>query len=396
MASLNPEISELPHDRLVRAIEISHYMLGEGRKNSDANETVRGLVDRVIAAGLPLDRMTSIVWLLHAEDAASVRLWDSRTGVNNFTFKYDPATVGGGFERSPAGWNHRTGKWLELWIPETPDDRFPIIPELREAGLTHYLSMPTTAMGMKNSFSFATRSQEGFSRADIAVLRVAFPGIEACQEILVSHRILNEVTRMYIGDGPHKRVLAGDVHRGEVMRIRSAIVFADMRRFTEITAGMSAEEATSLLNDYYDCIVPHIEGNGGEVLKFMGDGVLAIFAAEADGRRAAQAALTSAQAALAAVADYRDTASTPFEVGIALHFGEIAYGNVGSGARLDYTVIGRDVNKASRIAALCGTLGAPLLVSDEFRARCGSNWVCHGTFKLKGLPGESEAFAPSG
>ena len=389
---MNGEIDKLPHERLVKAIAVSEYMLGPGRKNQDANDTLVGLVERLRDAGVPLDRMTSIVWLLHAVDAASARVWDRRTGVRNFTYQYSPEAMDG-FEASPAGESHRTGDWVNLWIPDTPDDKFGIVPELKEQGFTHYLSMPTTAMGMKNSFSFATREPDGFSREDIAVLRATFPAIEACQEILVTHRIINEVTRMYIGDGPHLRVLSGDVHRGEVMKIRSAILFADMRRFTEITAEMTAEQATSLLNDYYDCVVPPIEESGGEVLKFMADGIMAIFRAEADGQRACTAALTAARAALADVAEHGRAAETPFDVGIALHFGEVAYGNVGSGARLDYTVIGRDVNLASRIAGLCGPLEAPLLVSDAFRARTGAEFRSRGQHALKGLAEPQEVFA---
>lgn len=389
---MNSTIDRISHGRLLKALAVSEYMLGQGRKNQDANETVIGLVERLRLAGVPLDRMSSIVWLLHAEDAASARIWDCRTGVRNHTFRYTPGARDG-FEASPAGESHRTGKWVELWIPDTPVERFNVVPDLKADGITHYLSVPTTAIGMKNSFSFATRRPEGFSDEDIAVLRAVFPAIEACQEILVTHRIINEVTRMYIGDGPHQRVLSGDVHRGEVMKIRSAILFADMRRFTELTAGMSAEQATSLLNDYYDCVVPRIEENGGEVLKFMADGILAIFRAEADGQEACGAALEAARSSLRDVAEHGRTAAVPFAVGIALHFGEVAYGNVGSGARLDYTVIGRDVNFASRIAGLCGRLDETLLVSAGFRALTDADYRSRGDHALKGLAEPQEVFA---
>lgn len=378
---------DLPRERLIRAVEVNEYMLGEGRKNTDANDTVIGLAERLVAAGLPLERMTSIVWLLHAEDAASVRIWDRGKPVRSFTFSYTPGARDG-FENSPAGENHRTGEWLELWIPDTPDDRFNVIPDLKAEGITHYLSMPTTAMGMQNSFSFATRSPKGFDAQDIAILRAVFPAVEACQEILVTHRIINEVTRMYIGDGPHKRVLAGDVHRGEVMKIKSAILFADMRRFTEITANMTAEEATSLLNAYYDCVVPQIEERGGSVLKVMADGILAIFPAENDGAAACQSALAAALCSLEDVAKQATGTGPSFEVGISLHLGEVAYGNVGSGARLDYTVIGRDVNMASRIASLCGSENEPLLVSHAFAERSGADFSAFGDFPLKGLAGQ--------
>ncbi len=385
-------IADLPQDRLIAAMSVADYMLGTGRKSADADEVVKGLAERLVEAGLPLDRMTSIVWLLHAEDAASVRIWDRETGLRSFTFAYS-SNSGEGFANSPAGENHRTGQWIELWIPDTPDDRFNVIPDLKADGIVHYISMPTTAMGMKNSFSFATRSEAGFSQEDLAVLKAVFPAVEACQEILVTRRIIHEITRMYIGDGPHERVLAGDVHRGEVMKIRSAILFADMRRFTELTADMEAEQATMLLNAYYDCVVPHIEASGGEVLKFMGDGVLAIFRAEETGETVCANALSAAIGSLRSVGEHSKSAETPFDVGIALHFGEVAYGNVGSGARLDYTVIGRDVNLASRIASLCGTLDQTLLVSEMFRERVSDRFESQGEFHLKGLSDPHEVFA---
>ena len=197
---------------------------------------------------------------------------------------------------------------------------------------------------------------------------------------------------MYVGEEPHQRILSGDVKRGDVSSIRSAILFADMRDFTALTAPMGAAETTALLNVYYDCIVPHIEGNGGEVLKFMADGILGIFRAQADGANAAARALLGAKQGLAAVA--ANEIEPTFEVGIALHVGEVAYGNVGSGMRLDYTVIGRDVNLASRIAGLCGALRQPLLVSSAFRQLTpAESYEDCGAHRLKGLAEPETIFA---
>jgi adenylate cyclase len=210
---------------------------------------------------------------------------------------------------------------------------------------------------------------------------------------------MREVMRMYVGNEPHQRILSGDVRRGEVLRIRAAMLFADMRDFTAITATMSDEEATDLVNQYYDCIVPPIEGRGGEVLKFIGDGILAVFrAGENNDVEACWRALAAARAGLETV-DERNAAGkgVRFEVGIALHFGDAAYGNVGSGARLDYTVIGRDVNLASRIASLCGTLNERLLISNAFQGRLAEADMRNlGAFKLKGVEREEPIFAPVG
>jgi adenylate cyclase len=137
--------------------------------------------------------------------------------------------------------------------------------------------------------------------------------------------------------------------------------------------------------------VPPIEAAGGEVLKFIGDGILAIFRTQNDEQDTCARALQAARDGLAKVV--ANTRQPLFEVGTALHYGEVAFGNVGSGMRLDYTVIGRDVNIAARVAGLCGTLGEPLLVSQEFRHHAGSKGRSAGQHHLKGLPAPQEVFA---
>ena len=385
----------LSPDKTRSAIAIRDYMLGDGRTNGDPNLTLTELSERFVAAGLPLQRCVTIVRILHAISTASYRVWEKGQGTTSNVFAH-AASTSGLYESSPSALAHETGQWVAFNPQELSNNTFGIVAELKEAGLTDYICAPVfLANGMKNVFTFATTAPGGFRDEDIALLRATFPAIAACQEILVMHRILNEVTRMYVGEEPHKRILAGDVHRGEVTRIQSAILFADMRDFTSITAELSAEDATALLNEYYDCVVPMVEDNGGEVLKFIGDGVLAIFRAENDGSGACAGALTAALGALQAVAARNQATKPKFEIGIALHYGEVAYGNVGSGLRLDYTVIGRDVNLAARVAGLCGELNQHLLVSSEFHdCMPDADFDDGGTHALKGLKTPATIFAP--
>ncbi len=149
---------------------------------------------------------------------------------------------------------------------------------------------------------------------------------------------------------------------------------------------MSAEKITALLNDFFDCIVPAIEAESGEVLKFIGDGVLAIFRVENDAPDACKRALEAARTGLRSVANRNATVDPAFEIGIALHYGNVAYGNIGSGMRLDYTVVGRDVNLTSRVAELCGKLDARVLVSESFQKLVGDQ-IFHlaGQYDLKGF-----------
>ncbi len=388
-------LCKLPPDRLEPALRLVTYMLGEAREASDADNVLTRVAVMIRDAGVPLHRASSIVPLLHAEAVASARFWEHGKGARSHLFPFQIGSSSG-YAQSPAAEVHKTGKWVALWLPKTPDDRYGIVPELKADGYVHYLMAPIfMRSGMAGTFSFATRRAAGFSAADIAFLRAVFPALSACQEILATARAMQEVLRIYVGEEPQQRILSGDVHRGQVTHIRSAVLFSDMRRFTELTAEMTAEEATGLLNIYYDCVVPPIETAGGEVLKFVGDGILAVFRTEDGDAFTCGQALAAARAALARVEARRD--APRFKVGIALHFGEVGFGNVGSGMRLDYTVVGRDVNLASRLAGLCSALGEPLLVSEEFCRRAAplGRLISRslGRQRLKGLRAPQEVFA---
>ncbi len=387
--------SLLPADKQQKAIALRDYMLGKGRFNSDANDTLSEMARRFLDAGVKLERCATIVRLLHSTTAASMRVWEKGSGAVYVGIPYQPG-ASSQYDNSPSALAHRSRSWVRFNPQAVSAETFGIIPELKEAGITDYICAPTFMVnGMENVFTFATSAANGFTFEDIAVFRAAFPAIEACQEILVLHRVLKEVTRIYVGAEPHERILAGDVHRGEVTRLKSAILFADMRDFTVLTADMDAEAATALLNDYYDCLVPAIEERGGEVLKFIGDGILAILRAEENEQQACSAALDAAKAGLEAAHIRNEDAATPFEIGIALHLGEVAYGNVGSGERLDYTVIGRDVNLASRIAGLCGSLDQTLLLSGRFMETLSDDgFEDLGSHRLKGLKEPQAVFAP--
>lgn len=393
----NPETtpwSMLSNDQVQHAIGIRDYMLGPGRYNPDPDETLVELSTKILAAGIPLYRCVTIVRILHAINTASFRMWDRKDGVTSFAIPFESESDGM-YENSPSALAHQTRKWVCFNPQETPEQTFGIVRELQQEAYTSYVCAPTLMVnGLQNVFTFASKDKQGFSQTDLAFLRCIFPALEACQEILVTHRILKEVTRTYVGAEPHERILSGDVHRGEVTSCQAAILFTDMRDFTGITSEMTTQSATDLLNEYYDCVVPAIEDNGGEVLKFMGDGILAMFRKAHSEEVVCQSALTAAQMGLNAVEDHNVSARHAFHIGTALHFGDVAYGNVGSGERLDYTVIGRDVNLTSRLAGLCKPLNRPLLLSEQIAQRLGDTAMTDcGKHKLKGLSQPVTVFA---
>jgi adenylate cyclase len=387
----------LSDERMRLSLAVRDWLLGEAREIGDPNIILEGVSLMLRDAGVPIDRATSAVEFRHAERAANARVWEFGKPAREHLYAHERGSDARG--KRPLAEAHRLNDWLFTWLPDTSDDAFDIVAPLKAAGYTHHIAAPVTlSNGMHNGFTFATRSPNGFTAEDVAVLKSIFPTLAALQEVLALNRVMREVMRMYVGDEPHLRILSGDVRRGEVLRIRAAILFADMRDFTALTAHLQEEAATALVNDYYDCIVPPIDERGGEVLKFMGDGVLAIFRAGESGDIEARVrAFAAARAGLLRVErrNLEQDGVIKFEVGIALHFGNAAYGNVGSGARLDYTVIGSDVNLAARLADLCGELGQGLLLSSSFQSRLSEHELRNlGAFDLKGVAEKQTVFAP--
>ncbi|MFC4172752.1 adenylate/guanylate cyclase domain-containing protein [Microvirga sp. GCM10011540] len=387
----------LDSDTLSRVIALRDWLVTAAVRMEDPNLVLTGFVERLIALGLPIHRAASAIETLHSEYAGIGRFWTPEEGT---VMRYLPHGERRDqvYRSSPFAHVNRTGEWLLLDLREAPDDLFPIIPELKAAGLRHYVTVPIRFInGAENALSLATRAPEGFGERGLTILRLVMPSFALVTELRATSNRLDEVLRIYVGDDPHRAILSGAILRGQVTRIRSAILFADMREYTRISSNLSPESAVELLNDYFDCLVPPIEDEGGEVLKYLGDGLLAIVRDKGDDTGgAAQAALSAATKALRRVhtANNEGRFPVPIGIGIALHHGDAAYGNVGSGRRLDFTVIGRDVNLASRIAELNKQLGEPLLMSKSFVEHLWGNPSPLGAHAVDGFEEKIEVFKP--
>ncbi|NBJ11845.1 adenylate/guanylate cyclase domain-containing protein [Microvirga sp. SYSU G3D207] len=387
----------LDAESLSRVIALRDWLVTVAARMEDANEVLSGFLDRLIEVGLPIDRAVSAIEALHSEYAGIGRFWTREEGT---VVRYLPhgdrrEAV---YQTSPFAHVNRTGQWLILDLASTPDDLFPVIPELKEAGYRQYVTIPIRfTNGAENAISFATRTPGGFGQRELTILRMVMPSFALVTELRATSNRLDEVLRIYVGDDPHKAILSGAIQRGQVTRIRSAILFADMRDYTHISATLSPESAVELLNNYFDCLVPPIEDEGGEVLKYLGDGLLAIMRDKGDDTGgAAQSALTAATKALRRIesANSEGRFPVPIHVGFALHHGDAAYGNVGSGQRLDFTVIGRDVNLASRIADLNKRLGEPLLMSKPFVEHLWGDPMPLGAHAVEGFAEAIEVYKP--
>ncbi len=380
---------------LDRAREARDWLSGGARLETDASAFLETLAGHCLRAGVPVDRITGALPTLHAMRRGLGRVWTRGEGVRVLEFSWDNEDE---YRSSPYYRAHQTGEWVAFRLDEIADDAYGIVPLLRRDGFTHYACMPVFFRdGTEGGLTFATRDPAGFRADDLGVLKAIGPALSVLLDLNRAWRLLEETLQMYVGEEPQARILSGQVRRGDVMRIGAGILFADMRGFTSLSASLDAEETVALLNRYFDCVVPPIEARGGQVLKYIGDGVLAIRKSDRDGSAACACLLDAARDIVQRVAEA--TADDPpdrrFRIKISLHYGEVAYGNIGSGARLDYTVVGNDVNIASRLADLAGHLDRPVLASDAFRSRfVETEFLPFGTHGLKGVDGYVPVFVP--
>lgn len=281
---------------------------------------------------------------------------------------------------------------------------FPILDELRAQGATDYFTVRTTGDNATVSAtggmvsSWTTDSPGGFSEAHVELVREILPSLALAFMLETSRQTARTLVTTYLGQDAAERVLAGNIVRGRAEEIRAVVWFSDLAGYARLSDATDSHAVLALLNDYAAVQVEAIERHGGHVLKFIGDAVLAIFP-DADDRVACARALAAAvdcRDRLAALHATRQAAGRPVvDTHLALHVGNLLYGNVGSPRRLDFTVLGPAVNEAARIEALCGSLDKPVIVSQAFAAAAGaqrSRLVSLGRYALKGIARPQEMF----
>jgi adenylate cyclase len=358
---------------------------------TDAKSVIERFGERLRASGLPLDRISSFTTTLHPSVAGRARRWStdhplfegeaSHALFASATFVNSPVKVAA------------EGTEVRLRIGKGPrSDTYAIIDDLIAAGFTDYLALPLGFMGGgTHAISFATKAPDGFSDADVHDLRRSTLPLARVFEIFELRRTASTLLSTYVGRNSGDRILAGHIQRGHFETVRAVIWFSDLRGFTEMSSRASTREVIDTLNGVFECQVPAVEKHGGEVLKFMGDGMLAIFPLTGDDPSAVgDAALAAADEALAAMA-----LLAPLRIGLALHVGDLAYGNIGGANRLDFTAIGAAVNIASRLEGLTSKLQRPLVLSEDFARLTTRPTAEVGSFELKGVPAPVRVFVPS-
>jgi adenylate cyclase len=272
--------------------------------------------------------------------------------------------------------------------PNCPDD-FPLLRGLRDQGATDYVAFPLFFTdGSIHVATWTTKQKGGFTPQEFSDLQSVIAPLARVAEVRALRRTAENLLETYIGNQAGERVMAGKIRRGDVEAIRAAIWLSDMRGFTTLSERLPPKELIDLLNRYFDAQVPPILEGGGEVLKFMGDGLLAIFPIAGDGdasavcRRALACALT-ARDRIAELPRTENTEGTRF--GLALHTGEVMYGNIGGGNRLHFTCIGPAVNLAARLEKVAAKIGATIVASAEFARHLPGELVHRGEFPVAGF-----------
>ena len=273
--------------------------------------------------------------------------------------------------------------------------------EMRARGLTDYVAWPLYhTLGKRHLVTFATDRPGGFDDAHIAGLKKLLPVLALVSEIRVKNRLARTLLETYVGSHAGELILAGATRRGTGTTVRAAIMICDLRDFTKISDNWPRDDVIDLLNDYFDAMSEPIARHGGEILKFIGDGLLAIFPlSQPDACANLLHAVTEARKAMAALNERNNgTGRAPLNYGIGVHVGDVMYGNIGSSSRLDFTVIGPAVNMASRLEALTKQLGRTVLLSRAFAEQVEPKFGLEhvGQYEVRGFSDPIELFAYPG
>jgi adenylate cyclase len=358
---------------------------------------------RLLAAGLPLLRASFHARILHPQFLGTYLVWWRTTGQTVQTMIAHELEEVLRPEINPILKVIQGGETLRRRL-NLPDDKldFPILNELKAAGGTDYLALPTrSALGANYVLTFVTDRVGGFAAQEIADMAWIAQRVPNFADLHNLRNVARNVLNAYLGSNTGPRVLAGQIRRGTGEELNVVIWSSDLRQFTARSDRLPGRQMIAILNALFDAQAKAIGNHGGEILKFIGDGLLAIFPID-DTRMASDAArdaLAAASEAVAAVrllvGDPSMVGEPPLEIVVALHIGRVIYGNIGAADRLDFTVIGPAVNLVSRIETVAKTLNVQIVVSDDFARVYERPLMSLGRHQLRGLTTPHELFTPA-
>jgi adenylate cyclase len=379
---------------------VIRWLMTDARKRTDACEFLEAFALELRAAGVDVSRISTGVPILHPQIFSFSGLWQLDNGTTERLYRADPDSLAV-MAKSPIRIAYEGGGPVrcDLTAPAR-DDEFGILEDLRRDGLTDYIvhSVPF-ADGSYKALALATTRRSGFDDDELALFEAMIPAVAFNLEVQALRRTARTLLDTYVGRQSGGRVLEGQIRRGTGETIRAVIWLCDLRGFTNLSETLPRDALIDLLNSYFGPMCDAVAAQGGEILKFIGDAMLAIFPIGAEAAQTCAAALLAAEHARMALAKEnlrRQGSGLPqIDYGLALHVGDVLYGNIGSDTRLDFTVIGPAVNLTARIESMCRQLGRSLLLSSDFVSAGGVSAQSLGSFPLKGVALEQEIFVPA-
>ncbi|SDQ94859.1 adenylate cyclase [Rhizobiales bacterium GAS191] len=388
--------------------DLAAWITEAGLAGKEEKALVAGFCERLRALGLPLARASVIVDTLHPIYEGRMFPWRHGEAARA-PIEYGPTTDGdrlAGWQRSPFYRMLESGaSILRMPVTEEMKEQHPIFVDLHEAGMKEFVPIISrfAAKGTIGEMdcvysSWSTDREGGFDDGDIADLERLVPMLALAVKATSLTRIAKTLVETYLGRDAGRRVISGSIGRGVADRIEAALWFSDLHDYTRISDTAAPGQIIPFLNDYADAIISAIHEEGGDVLKLIGDGTLAIFTGENRGEacRAALAAAGRARLGVAELNQRRSAEELPTtSMYLGLHIGEVFFGNIGSKERLDFTVVGPAVNEVSRIAAMCRSVDQSLLASSSFAVALGDaqgRLVSVGRYALRGVGQPQDLF----
>jgi adenylate cyclase len=353
------------------AADVVHWLTNETRDERFIDNIFAELCIRLRQAGLPLKRATLHILIQHPQWLGARIMWADGMREAELARVDHDVRERSEYIGSPANEIHDGATEVRENFERDPalGRQHAVYDEMRARGLTDYVAWPLYhTLGKRHFVTFATDRPGGFDDAHLASLLSVLPVLALVSEIRVKNRLARTLLETYVGSHAGELILAGATRRGTGTTVSAAIMICDLRDFTKISDNWPRDDVIDLLNGYFDAMSEPVARHGGEILKFIGDGMLAIFPLSQPQACAnlLRAVSEARQAMIALNENNRETGRAPLNYGIGIHVGDVMYGNIGSRARLDFTVIGPAVNMASRLEALTKQLGRTVLLSRAF------------------------------
>lgn len=383
---------------------IAEWLIGPALQIETGAQAVDEFAWRILAAGFPLARLTLHSGTLHPQFLGTSLIWWRDTGQTVQTFVAHEVGETVPYERNPVSRVIQGGETLRRRV-DVADGKLdlPILRDLKAKGCTDYLALPIAGShGRRYGVTYTTDHVDGFSAQQVTELTGISQRMSIVCDSFGQRALTRHLLSIYLGPNAGPKVLAGQIRRGTGEELTAVLWSSDLRGFTARSDRLPGKQMIAILNALFDVQASAIHQHGGEILKFVGDGLLAIFPIDASvpAGGAAHRAMAAAMQALDAV---RRLSSEPSMLGepalqivVALHAGTVIYGNVGAADRLDFTVIGPAVNLVSRVENVAKALNEPIVFTDDFAQAYRAPLRSLGFHQFRGVANSRELFAPAG